>query len=378
MDQSIWDDEEDYIDFGDNEETCIWEDLRPKTKSPSSTNRNHSKSINKGDGNQLSFAFEELRQSDQRDSKKSYYKINKTNRLSVDRLNKELFREDMNSSQLLKRTFCHNSNASGRYSPIHLSRRSSRANSNASNGLSPQIHLRTSRSNSNVSNGFSPRVGRNPKTRAFSPRVSRCNSGARSPSTSAGRIANGPDGTIGFHKGRAGECLRERKDQKSLSRAFAAISFLEEIEDNQRIQEKKSWPKRSSSAQLLINPRRLQEQQQSKNTKRSSGLRRISPRASSRTRIMVTPESGINKSSPRKWSFKQQIPSSSSRTPVSLRKDIIKSKKTTSLTMAPRRLSENNKDNDEKGDNIRSLSLPGSPRTPATLRKPFSFFDTPR
>merc|ERR1712130_35836 len=166
--------------------------------------------------------WEDLQSCENQEKKISLPKINKTGKFVSDWKQRESFKEEKTSPALLIRTSLSN---------VHH-------NSNVSVASSPQILLRSSRSNSTGShaNVFSSRIIKTPQTfstkPSFSPvvrRTSRCNSGA----SCQGRIALGPDGTIGFRKGRSGKYLRVRsKSNYNLNRAFAGMSFFKRIEGN--------------------------------------------------------------------------------------------------------------------------------------------------
>lgn len=299
MDQSIWDEEKEFVVFDDNSgETTIWEDLE-RTSSPSDIlNQDNENPVDM----QIMFPaereldttiWEDLQKSNVRENKKSI-KINKTNKLSVDWKKRDSLKEEKNSPQVLISPPRCNSNAGAHYSSQILLR-TSRTNSNASlndNAYSP-LARRVSRCNSGAKSPFSPVIRR----------ISRCNSGA-----SAGRIAHGPDGSIGFHKGRAGEYLREPEEGTSLSRAFAAISFLEEIEGNNV---NTTWERRASGSNWNVRGSRFQEQQntaeninQNENVPYFGSDSRLNSSQFSQTggtprvrNLAVTPQNGVNTSS---------------------------------------------------------------------------------
>lgn len=302
MDQSIWDEEKEFVVFDDNSgETTIWEDLE-RTSSPSDiVNQDNDNPVDM----QIKFPaerelyttiWEDLQKCDVRETKESI-KINKANKLSIDWKKRDSLKEEKNFPQVLISPPRCNSNASAYYSPQILLRTSC-TNPNASlndNAYSP-LARRVSRCNSGAKSPFSPVIRR----------ISRCNSGA-----SAGRIAHGPDGSIGFHKGRAGEYLREPEEGTSLSRAFAAISFLEEIEGNNVNNNNTCWERRASGSNWNARGSRFQEQRNAAEKINHNGNvpyfgsdSRLNSSHFSQTggtsrvrNLAVTPQNGVNTSS---------------------------------------------------------------------------------
>lgn len=343
MDQSIWDEEKEFVVFDDNSgETTIWEDLE-RTSSPSDIiNQDNDNSVDMqimfpAERELYTTIWEDLQKCDTRETKKSI-KINKPNKLSMD-WKRDSLKEEKNSPQILISPPRCNSNANAHYSPQSLLR-TSRTYSNVSlndNAYSP-LARRVSRCNSGAKSPFSPVIRR----------ISRCSSGA-----SAGRVAHGPDGSIGFHKGRAGEYLREPEEGTSLSRAFAAISFLEEIEGN-NVNNVNSSLERTSGSNWNLRGSRFQEQQNTAEKINQNGTvpyfesdLRLNSSHFSQTggtprmrNLAVTPQNGVNTSS-RKSSATARHAFNFSRFSFSpqLSNGDKKLKESSSFTLTPGRLS---------------------------------------
>lgn len=249
MELSIWDEKEDYISLSDNSETTIWEDLErdisktriqeqhsPPAIAPTPANRNNAdilRNKNKNSSNTLQnndFSMKNMWGSMENkhfgnsyspgsaiwdetgiETKKIYTQMKKSNKVSNDKKN-EYFVEEQDS-------------------PV-LGARNSRAVPNISDSYSPISRMRASHVASSAGDVYSTvTMGtRSPGVINSNARTIRCHSGAHDPSACTGRIAAGPDHTIGFHQGRAGGYCRARDDASSLRSAYKAMNKLKKIE----------------------------------------------------------------------------------------------------------------------------------------------------